>query len=134
MQDLELRHGALPALEIALRVAILDAVHLAVVVPYGLGAHLQDVLLQQLLPGLARSGLGEVDEAAFTAPPAAKVIGAAVRGLDEHVVLLEQVHVRMALEDARLQVRDDVDAAAVHLLEERLRIREALVVPVEHIA
>ena len=120
VEDLQLGHGALLALEIALGVTVFHAVHLAVVVPDGLGAHLEDVLLQQLLPGIAALGTGEVEEADLAAPPAAIVRSLAVRGLDEDIVLLEQVDVGVTLQDARLQVGDDIDAAGIHVLKELL--------------
>lgn len=134
MQDLQLCHGALFALKVALGVPVLYAVHLAVVVPDGLGALFEDVLFQQLLPCVAAIGAGEVEEASLTAPPAAIVRSLAVRGLDKDIVLFKQIDVGVVLQDAGLQVGDDVDAPGVHVLKELFRLREALVVPVEHIA
>ena len=134
VQDLQLCHGALFALKVALGIAVLYAVHLAVVVPDGLGALFEDVLFQQLLPGVAAIGAGEVEEASLAAPPAAIVRSLTVRGLDKDIVLFKQVDVGVVLQDAGLQVGDDIDAPGVHVLKELLRLREALVVPVEHIA
>ena len=134
VEDLQLGHGALGALKVALSLAVLDAVHLAVVVPDRLGPQLEEVILQQLLPGGAGGGVGKVEEAALAAPPAAVVVAVATGVLDKDAVALEQRHIGVVFQDAGLEVGDDVDAHFVHPVKEALGVGEAAVVPVEHIA
>src|SRR5699024_1447184 len=134
VQDLQLGHGALFAFKVALGLAVLDAVHLAVVVPDRPGAQLEDVILQQLFPGGAGRGVGEVEEAALAAPPTAVVVAVAVGGLDKDAVLLEPGHIGVVLQDAGVEVGDDVDSYLVHLVQEALRVEEAAAVPVEDVA
>src|SRR5699024_1683820 len=133
-EDFQLGHGALGALKVALGLPVLDAVHLAVVVPDRLDPQLEQVILQQLLPGGAGGGVGEVEETALAAPPAAVVIAVAAGVLDKDAVALEQRHIGVVFQDAGLEVGADVDAHFVHPVKETLGVGEAAVVPVEHIA
>ena len=123
------------AVKVHRRVLVQQRIVLAVVVPDGVGAHVDEAVGHVLLPGLARLGLGVIPERAVAAPPGADgVLGRILAVLDEDVLLLELLEPRVHEQDARLDVGHVLRAALVHRREIRARILEAVGVPSEHAA
>ena len=122
-------------LKIDLGVLINKGIILAVVVPDGAAAVLEQRVLDVLLPVQAGGFLRVVYKEAGAAPPCADsqtvearvVIG----GGQEHALLLHLVQQRVNQQHAGLDVGRDDNAALFHLGEPVCRVLEALVVPCE---
>ena len=119
--------------KIDLGVLINKGIILAVVVPDGAAAVLEQRVLDVLLPVQAGGFLRVVHKEAGAAPPCAdsQAVEARVviRGRQEHALLLHLVQQRMDEQHTGLDVGRDDDAALFHLGEPVCRVLEALVVP-----
>ena len=127
--------GAALALKVDLGVLVDHAVVLAVVVPDGAAAVLEQIVLDVLLPVQAGGLLRVVHKEAGAAPPGtdgqAVHTGVVVGGGQEHPLFLHLVEQRMHQQHAGLDVGRDHDAAVMHLGEPVSRVLEALSVPGE---
>ena len=113
-QGLELADGAALAVKVAAGVLVQQAVVLAVVVPDGVGAHVDDGFGEELFPGAAAGGAGVVPESAVAAPPFAHGVGVLLGVLDKDAAGVELVKPGMAQQDAGLDIGHVLGALLVH--------------------
>ena len=127
--------GAALALKVDLRVLIDEGVILAVVVPDGAAAVLEQRVLDVLLPVQTGGFLRVVNKQSGAAPPGADGqtihTGVVVGGGQEHPLLLHLVQQRVDQQHTGLDVGRDDNAALFHLGEPVCRVLEPLVVPSE---
>ena len=134
-KGLELADGAALAVKVHLRILVEEAVVLTVIVPDGVGANVDDVLNEVILPDAARLGLGVVPESAVAAPPGADGIGVGILAVaHKHALLVEFIEPGVAQEDAGLDVRYVLGALFVHGGKVGARVLETLGVPGEDAA
>ena len=131
---LELGDGAALAVKAAAGVLVLQAVVLAVVVPDGVGAHVDEGLGEEIFPRLAAVGAGVVPEGAVAAPPFAHGVGVLLGVPDKDVAGVELVKAGVAQQDAGLDVGDVLGALLVHGGKVGPGVLEAVGVPGEEAA
>ena len=133
-QGLELADGAALAVKVAAGVLVQQAVVLAVVVPDGVGAHVDEGLGEEIFPRLAAVGAGVVPEGAVAAPPFAHGVGVLLGVPDKDVAGVELVKAGVAQQDAGLDVGDVLGALLVHGGKVGPGVLEAVGVPGEEAA
>ena len=128
---LQIADGAALALVVYTAVLVHHGVILAVVIPDGFAAVLQQIILDVLLPCLAGAVPGEIHEHALAAPPGADARLLTVRGPHEHALLLHFRKLGVYQEHPRLDIGGNHNAPLLHGRKPGGRVLEPVLVPGE---